>query len=122
MAWRLASWPTSRSPSLLNATIDGVVRPPSGLGITLGSLPSMMATHELVVPRSIPIVFPMNLISFLTVSGPAAFTFNIDNAVTPSHTQRPCHLCRVAYGAVETILGKSEWKAGGLAGCPRLTG
>ncbi len=28
-AWRLATWPTSRSPVLLNATTDGVSRLPS---------------------------------------------------------------------------------------------
>ena len=31
-AWRLATWPTSRSPVLVNATTDGVVRLPSGVG------------------------------------------------------------------------------------------
>ena len=43
----------------LFATTDGVVRPPSGLGMTLGSPPSMTDTQELVVPRSMPIVFAM---------------------------------------------------------------
>ena len=56
-AWRLATWPTSRSPSLVNATTDGVVRPPSALGMTTGSPPSMTATTELVVPRSMPMIF-----------------------------------------------------------------
>ena len=59
MAWRLAAAPTRRSPSLLNATTDGVVRPPSEFAITTGSLPSITDTHELVVPRSIPMIFPM---------------------------------------------------------------
>jgi hypothetical protein len=36
--------------------MEGVVRPPSALGITLASPLSMIETHELVVPRSIPIV------------------------------------------------------------------
>jgi hypothetical protein len=53
-AWRLAIWPTRRSPSLVNATTDGVVRPPSALGMTTGSPPSRTATTELVVPRSMP--------------------------------------------------------------------
>ncbi len=53
-AWRLAAWPTSRSPESAKATIDGVVRAPSEFSITLALLPSMMATQELVVPRSIP--------------------------------------------------------------------
>ena len=56
-AWRFATWPTSRSPSLVNATTDGVVRPPSALGMTTGSPPSMTATTEFVVPRSIPMIF-----------------------------------------------------------------
>src|SRR6516225_10071244 len=63
-AWRLAGWPTSRSPSSLKATIDGVVRMPSAFSITLAFLPSITATHEFVVPRSIPMTFPMVLISF----------------------------------------------------------
>jgi hypothetical protein len=29
------------------------------LGITTGSLPSITATQEFVVPRSIPIIFPI---------------------------------------------------------------
>src|SRR5881275_3013720 len=57
--WRFAGAPTSRWPSLGNATTDGVVRPPSAFGITVGSPPSITAIAELVVPRSIPIVFGM---------------------------------------------------------------
>ena len=57
--WRLAGTPTRRSPPCVKATTDGVVRPPSRLGITVGSPPSSTAMHELVVPRSIPIVFPI---------------------------------------------------------------
>src|SRR5436305_1617488 len=63
-AWRLAGWPTRRSPSSLNATIDGVVRMPSAFSMTFGVLPSITATQEFVVPRSIPMTFPMVLISF----------------------------------------------------------
>ena len=56
-AWRFATWPTRRSPfPLANATTDGVVRPPSGLVMTVGLSPSMTATTELVVPRSIPMI------------------------------------------------------------------
>src|SRR5262249_21848367 len=55
-ACRLATWPTSRSPSLVNATTDGVVRPPSALGMTTGSPPSITATTEFVVPRSMPMI------------------------------------------------------------------
>ena len=54
MAWRLAICPTSRSPLSVKATTEGVVRLPSTLAMTLGSPPSMMATQELVVPKSMP--------------------------------------------------------------------
>jgi hypothetical protein len=59
MAWRFAGAPTRRSPSFLKATTEGVVRPPSAFGMTTGSLPSMTATTEFVVPRSMPMIFPM---------------------------------------------------------------
>ena len=55
-ACRFATWPTRRSPDLVNPTTDGVMRLPSGLVITTGSPPSITATTELVVPRSIPII------------------------------------------------------------------
>ena len=58
--WRFAGAPTSRWPSRVNATTDGVVRPPSAFGMTVGSPPSSTAIAELVVPRSIPIVFAMD--------------------------------------------------------------
>ena len=58
-ACRLAGAPTSRWPSFVNATTDGVVRPPSAFGITVGSPPSSTAMHEFVVPRSIPMVLPI---------------------------------------------------------------
>src|SRR5919197_4882068 len=57
--WRFAGAPTSRWPSFVNATTEGVVRPPSAFGMTVGSPPSITATQELVVPRSMPIVFAM---------------------------------------------------------------
>src|SRR5712692_5777583 len=56
-AWRRASWPTRRSPVLVKATTDGVVRPPSAFGMTTGSPASMTAITEFVVPRSMPTVF-----------------------------------------------------------------
>ena len=56
MAWRLATWPTRRSPVLVKPTTDGVVRAPSALGMTTGSPPSITATQLLVVPRSIPMI------------------------------------------------------------------
>src|SRR6476659_1679976 len=68
MLWRLAGWPTRTAPVSVTATIEGVVRAPSAFSITLALLPSMMPTHELVVPRSMPIALPMRgflLLSFL---------------------------------------------------------
>src|SRR5881396_3461771 len=63
-ACRRATSPTRRSPVLENATTDGVVRKPSAFGITLGSPPSMTATHELVVPRSMPMTLPISIPPF----------------------------------------------------------
>src|SRR5580658_2555998 len=59
IAWRFASWPTRRSPVFVNATTEGVVRDPSAFGMTTGCEPSMTATTELVVPRSMPTVLAM---------------------------------------------------------------
>src|SRR5512136_1152671 len=61
-ACRLATCPTNRSLFFPIATTEGVSLPPSGFVMTLGSPPSMTATTELVVPRSIPIIL---LILFL---------------------------------------------------------
>jgi hypothetical protein len=36
-----------------------VVRAPSAFSITFGLFPSMIATQELVVPKSIPMILPM---------------------------------------------------------------
>jgi hypothetical protein len=38
----------------VKATTEGVGLEPSGLGMTTGSPPSITATQEFVVPRSIP--------------------------------------------------------------------
>src|SRR5476651_2637132 len=65
MACRLATWPTSRSPVFEKATTEGVVRFPSALGMTTGSPASMTATHEFVVPRSMPMIL---LISYCSSS------------------------------------------------------
>ena len=53
--------PTSLSPSFENATTDGVVRDPSEFSNTFGVFPSITATQELVVPKSIPITCPWTL-------------------------------------------------------------
>ena len=57
--WRLADAPTNTSPSSWYAMMDGVVRAPSAFSMTLATLPSMMATQLLVVPRSMPMILPM---------------------------------------------------------------
>src|SRR5215470_16891137 len=59
MAWRLAIWPTRISPSFVKPTTDGVSRLPSWLGMTVAVPPSMTATTEFVVPRSMPITLAM---------------------------------------------------------------
>jgi hypothetical protein len=61
-AWRLAVCPTKRSLFLLNATTDGHNRPPSAVVMTVGWPPSMTATTLLVVPRSIPMIFPIAML------------------------------------------------------------
>src|SRR2546423_6119543 len=57
MAWRLAGSPTRRSPLSVKATTLGVRRLPSWVAITLTSPPSITATTEFVVPRSMPMIF-----------------------------------------------------------------
>jgi hypothetical protein len=69
-AWRLAEAPTRISPSSWYATTDGVVRAPSEFSITLTLLPSITATHELVVPRSMPMIFAMWILLWMAVGQP----------------------------------------------------
>ncbi len=59
-AWRLAASPTNRSPFLLNATTEGVVRLPSEFSNTNGSPPSITDMQELVVPKSMPSTFAIS--------------------------------------------------------------
>ena len=61
-AWRLADWPTKTSLSPVNAMMDGVVRAPSLFSITRAVPFSSTATHELVVPRSIPIILAIEFL------------------------------------------------------------
>src|SRR5579872_1576310 len=89
--WRLAGWPTRRSPSSVNATIDGVVRAPSEFSMTLGVDPSMTATHELVVPRSMPITLAIAHILSSRNRRPRSCLAQggLDPAVVPTAPNRP---------------------------------
>ena len=62
--WRCATLPTRRSPFLVTATTDGVVRSPSAFVMTSGFPATMYANAEFVVPRSIPIILLIYYISF----------------------------------------------------------
>src|SRR2546427_8245022 len=72
MACLLAICPTNLSPLSVKATTEGVVRLPSAFARTLGSPVSMIATQELVVPKSIPITFAI----LITPQGFAQITNN----------------------------------------------
>src|SRR6185436_722132 len=56
-ACRRAGTPTTTSPAPVQATTDGVIRSPSGDASTCACpRSSSAATHELVVPRSMPMM------------------------------------------------------------------
>src|SRR5665647_1335971 len=59
MDWRLAKVPTRRRLSLVKATTEGVTLSPSALTMITGLPDSIIATAELVVPKSIPTAFPI---------------------------------------------------------------
>src|SRR5579871_6602449 len=70
MDCRLATCPTISSLVFgFIATTEGVRRLPSAFGITTGSPPSMTATTELVVPKSIPIIFAIFLSPLARIAG-----------------------------------------------------
>jgi hypothetical protein len=54
----LAVSPTTL-PSLVKAMMEGVVLEPSEFSMTFGMVPSMIATQELVVPKSMPTTGPV---------------------------------------------------------------
>src|ERR1700754_643173 len=58
-ACRLAIWPPRRSPLSVKPTTVGVVRPPSLLGTICTAPPSSTETQQFVVPKSMPIAFPI---------------------------------------------------------------
>ena len=63
--------------------IDGVVRSPSAFSITFALSPSSTATHEFVVPKSIPMILPIcvspkyELMRYALVSGAINLVFNM---------------------------------------------
>ena len=59
-ACRLALSPTSRSPFFVKATMLGVVMLPEVPGMMTGASFSTTDTQLFVVPRSIPITFPID--------------------------------------------------------------
>src|SRR5262245_38174540 len=59
---------------------------PSEFSMTLGFLPSMTATHELVVPRSMPMTLPMVLPLKLRQAGRAAWR---PTGMSAAHPQTP---------------------------------
>src|SRR5262245_7479631 len=109
-AWFFAGWPTSTSPFLAKATMDGVVREPSELAITVGSPPSRTATTELVVPRSIPtaraIWFPPAFCSCGGLSG--------------SHSSLPAGWITRQTELEPLALNLSDWPNERAAGCVPL--
>ncbi len=71
-ACRLAGSPTKSSPSLENATTDGNAFPPtvapSAAGTMVGFPPITTAAAELLVPKSIPIIFVIFYHPFFEIS------------------------------------------------------
>src|SRR5919106_2229976 len=93
-ACRLAGIPTRICPSLVKATTEGVVRMPSGFSITLAWPPSIVATQEYVVPRSMPIAFaamsplsPMSIRAAVDVVHPLRVRIWIAHAARPDLAQ-----------------------------------
>ena len=56
------------------ATTEGVVLVPSAFSNTLACVPSITATHEFVVPKSIPITLLIKLVSFCCYVGVFLYT------------------------------------------------
>src|SRR5215510_12420145 len=95
--WRLASCPTRRSPVLVNATTEGVKRLPSLLIITVGFPPSITATTEFVVPRSMPTAFAIPYLTMWIVciahSVPWAHLQLVDRGYGPLTRLYPLPIC-----------------------------
>jgi hypothetical protein len=83
--WCFAIWPTSRSPLSVKPTTEGVSRAPEELIKTLGEDPSITATTESVVPKSIPIILLaiLNFLSSIRVVSAQTLYYN-------QNVQKPC--------------------------------
>src|SRR3989338_10536230 len=93
IAWRFATCPTSFSQSFVNATTEGVVKPPSSFWITLTSEPSITATQEFVVPKSMPIILLIQLPPFaMPKYGHAVAIVNLPLDDEISNKRDQCHL------------------------------
>jgi hypothetical protein len=93
MACLLPGKPTTLSPVFVKPTTDGVVLLPSALLMTLGSLPSITATHEFVVPKSIPItlaiVFLLYELQPIAATVVLLFCFQLLFRLLPSTVNSP---------------------------------
>src|SRR5256885_8296186 len=76
-ACRFAICPTRRSPFSVKPTTLGVVRPPSLFGTICTVPPSSTATQQLVVPKSMPIAFPIYLRSWASNRDLPELTFGL---------------------------------------------
>src|SRR5712691_3268414 len=85
--WRLANWPTRRSPVLVNATTEGVKRLPSLLMITVGFPPSITATTEFVVPRSMPTAFAIPHLTLCIIR----LAHSVTRPLAPDRAVTGCH-------------------------------
>src|SRR6185437_9443112 len=122
---RLAGCPMSRSPSWEKATMEGVVRAPSAFSMTLGAEPSMTATHELVVPRSIPITFAILMfLSQAMASWPSRGTSRsipLNQSAKQALSATPCQsygVYRVGISPVQGIARPASFLPLGALGDP----
>src|SRR5262245_33156407 len=121
IACRRAIWPTSRSPLSVKATTDGVIRLPSALVMTTGSPPSMTETHELVVPRSIPITFAISrflpsgaLITALVLGQVASAARWPLRGLGDAHERRPKQPIVEAIARLMLVHHRVRWVLGAL--------
>ena len=84
MYWLRACWPTMMFPSSSSPTHEGKI--PSSFSLTIwGCPPAMMATSELVVPRSMPTIAVVSML-YSSVSG---CRFTTTSAVRSTSSPRP---------------------------------